>query len=298
MDRIHFDGNDFNDSKDLFKPVVSKFQSDLYIFSGPVTFENVERFFHNRIRKVENPSKDCTLFLTTGGGDPTAAYRLRNHLKSKYDGKLRLLAYGFCKSAGTLVALGSDEIIMSSVSELGPIDPQFIHRDQLRVGSGLDINSAMDFIEERALKLFHKFFKGIITELDDAISKKAASEFAGNMATGLLTPVTARLDPLQIGDINRNNHIAFEYAKRISIDNDTELASALVFGYPSHEFVIDFKEAKKLFRSKVSLLDKDIESDLEKVFSQDDKFLWTRYPSDNNIVYTWCYEWELFKTSS
>ena len=36
-----------------------------------------------------------------------------------------------CKSAGTLLALGADEIIMSNLSELGPLDIQLPDRDYI-----------------------------------------------------------------------------------------------------------------------------------------------------------------------
>jgi hypothetical protein len=42
---------------------------------------------------------------------------------------LRVIVPDFAKSAGTLIALGADSIVMSDTSELGPIDPQVIRSD-------------------------------------------------------------------------------------------------------------------------------------------------------------------------
>ena len=42
---------------------------------------------------------------------------------------LRVIVPDFAKSAGTLIALGADWIVMSDTSELGPIDPQVIRSD-------------------------------------------------------------------------------------------------------------------------------------------------------------------------
>src|SRR5262249_17470124 len=44
-------------------------------------------------------------------------------------GRLRVIVPDFAKSAGTLMALGADQIVMGDTSELGPIDPQVILND-------------------------------------------------------------------------------------------------------------------------------------------------------------------------
>ena len=65
------------------------------------------------------------LLLHTTGGSIDAAEKLmgmlRNHVRTA---ELRIIVPDFAKSAGTLMVLGADSVIMSSTSELGPIDPQ------------------------------------------------------------------------------------------------------------------------------------------------------------------------------
>ena len=39
----------------------------------------------------------------------------------------RVIVPNFAKSAATLIGLGADEIVISDISQLGPIDPQFVH---------------------------------------------------------------------------------------------------------------------------------------------------------------------------
>lgn len=46
---------------------------------------------------------------------------LRRHVG---DGSLRIIVPDFAKSAGTVMVLGADRVVMSDTSELGPIDPQ------------------------------------------------------------------------------------------------------------------------------------------------------------------------------
>ena len=65
------------------------------------------------------------LLLHTNGGSIDAAEKLmgmlRNHV---HTAELRIIVPDFAKSAGTLMVLGADSVVMSYMSELGPIDPQ------------------------------------------------------------------------------------------------------------------------------------------------------------------------------
>jgi Serine dehydrogenase proteinase len=70
------------------------------------------------------------LLLHTGGGDIDAAEKLVIMIRQKVGAAaLRVIVPDFAKSAGTLIALGADSIVMSDTSELGPIDPQVIRSD-------------------------------------------------------------------------------------------------------------------------------------------------------------------------
>lgn len=65
------------------------------------------------------------LLLHTPGGDPTAAERIVMTCRS-YAKSFRVIVARTAMSAGTLVAMGADSILMTETSELGPIDPQMI----------------------------------------------------------------------------------------------------------------------------------------------------------------------------
>ncbi len=85
------------------------------------------------------------LLLHTGGGDVDAAeklmYMVRNTVGSS---QLRVIVPDYAKSAGTLMALAADYIVMSDSSELGPIDPQIMLND----GRGnLRLHSVMNYLD-------------------------------------------------------------------------------------------------------------------------------------------------------
>lgn len=71
------------------------------------------------------PGKHLDLLLHTPGGDVNAAEKLISMVHATVgQGTLRIIVPDFAKSAGTLMALGANKIVMSDTSELGPIDPQ------------------------------------------------------------------------------------------------------------------------------------------------------------------------------
>src|SRR5438046_8932585 len=74
-----------------------------------------------------SPNKDLDFLLHTGGADIDAAEKLITMIRNKVGtAQLRIIVPDFAKSAGTLMVLGADYIVMSDTSELGPIDPQII----------------------------------------------------------------------------------------------------------------------------------------------------------------------------
>lgn len=73
---------------------------------------------------------DLDLVLHTGGGDIDAAEKLISMVRTRVGTAiLRVVVPDYAKSAGTLMALGADRIVMSDTSELGPIDPQITLSD-------------------------------------------------------------------------------------------------------------------------------------------------------------------------
>lgn len=75
-------------------------------------------------------ASDLDLLLHTPGGDIDAAEKLISMVRTRVGaGRLRIIVPDFAKSAGTLMALGADAILMSDASELGPIDPQITLND-------------------------------------------------------------------------------------------------------------------------------------------------------------------------
>lgn len=107
---------------------------------------------------LEIEIKSLLLILFTGGGDPDSAFRIARYFQEKYE-RFTLYVTGYCKSAGTLLALGAHELIMSDHAELGPLDIQMAKKDELiEKQSGLTVMTALSSLDSRSFRAFEQFF--------------------------------------------------------------------------------------------------------------------------------------------
>jgi len=133
------------------------------------------------------------LLLHTPGGEIDVVEKLVWLLRAKVSdsGSLRIIVPEFAKSAGTLMALGADKIIMSDSSELGTIDPQIVLGDgkgNAMTHSVLHYLGAYEEYEKKvrnnqtdptALMMFEKFEPATLNKLEGV--KRRARELAENL---------------------------------------------------------------------------------------------------------------------
>lgn len=218
---------------------------DVLVYLGPIDFGGWRQVFEF----AREPICDEVLFIfSTFGGDAHAGYRIMRYLQKKYS-KIHLIIPFMCKSAGTLMAIGAHEIIMTDVAEMGPLDVQVKKTDELNeYGSGLDIDQSFDFLSMRALDLFRRIM--IDVKHGARIQTKMAGDFAAQISTGLFAPIYQQIDPARLGELARLLSIANDYGERLNYKTKILKPDALrqlVNGYPSHNFVIDREEAEEIF---------------------------------------------------
>ena len=217
--------------------------SDYIVYNG-----KIEPYFDKPLitmMKERIQSKNITFFLTTPGGDPDSAFRLSRFFQTQYD-NFTLAVLGECKSAGTLLALGADEIIMSPQGEFGPLDVQLFRPDEfLQRTSGLTISQALSFIGDKAFDTFEKIFLDLRGKSGGVITTTTAAKIASEIVTGIYSPITEKIDPMRIGEMQRSMDIALHYGIRLGANE--KVVRHLAGNYPSHSFVIDFEESKDLF---------------------------------------------------
>ena len=166
-------------------------------------------------------------------------------------GEFLIYVHNFCKSAGTLLALGANRLIMSQFAELGPIDVQL--RKENEVGdwtSGLTAIQGLGTLRTEAAALFAQQFREM--RAGQEFSTKMATDIAAKTVEGLLSPIYSQIDPMRLGEIERFVRISMEYGERLATSNVNEgTVAKLVAGYPSHGFVIDRREARESLFSEV-----------------------------------------------
>lgn len=242
--------------------VIERFDADVFALSGPIDDRQRDNLFAHV--KEYRKRKNVLLVLCTYGGSASAAFRMARHLKKVYE-KFTLVVFGECKSAGTLIALGADEIFMGCRGEFGPLDVQLSKEDDIvSQSSGLDISTALGFITDQAFTIFERHFVEVKERSFGVISTKTAADIATHIAVGLLSPITQQIDPLKLGEIQRAMKIAEQYGRRMGVPD--AVLRKLVHSYASHDFVIDVDEARNLFPC-VSELD-DLLTEFEEELDQ------------------------------
>ncbi len=171
------------------------------------------------------------LLLQSPGGDIDVAEKIVNLCRAR-SGSFRVIVADSAKSAATLIALASDEIVMSDTSELGPIDAQ------------VEIDTPQGIVRRPA----QSFLDGL-----EAIKMQVQED-------GVLSPVDypllANLDPALLDfcrkSILRAQRFAEKWLLKSQLKNDDEKAAQVAKEladnnrWLSHGAVIDAEEAKKL----------------------------------------------------
>lgn len=260
------------------------------IYAGPINRDGYQNIT-NVCETLSNPDlKKVNLILSTYGGDPDAAFRMARCLQHYFPDGITLFVPHYCKSAGTLIAIGAKELVIADRGELGPLDVQLIKADEMfERSSGLDITQGFDVLTYKALEML----KTVTIELkvSGGFSTRLASEIATNITVGAIAPIFAQIDPSRLGEIQRATEIASKYGLILEqkFNNvNADGVRSLIMDYPSHGFVIDRKEAKRIFKEVRAPDEEEV-----KLLNQIESFLQAVLDSPQTL----CMEWN-FETSS
>ncbi len=183
--------------------------------------------FMEMLHNIE-PEASIDLLLHTRGGDVDAAEKMMTLVQATVGaGKFRVIIPDFAKSAGTLMVLGADTLIMSDSSELGTIDPQIWSHDE----NGKDIcHSVLSYLDA-----FATYSEVLRKNPDDPVARAMLDK---------LDPTTLR-NFEAIRDRARN--FAEDQLKRKG-RNFSQIAGALMdtTRWPSHGQMIKWQDVKDL----------------------------------------------------
>lgn len=137
------------------------------IFSESVTY------LEEVLRDVDR-TQPLHLLLASPGGDGEVAVRLVRALQARCS-ELLIIVPDMAKSAGTIMCLGANRILMSPSSDLGPIDPQFRMNNSLY--GAKEIEAAVASAEQRvqAAPDTYPLYSGLLTDVNMLMLETARS---------------------------------------------------------------------------------------------------------------------------
>lgn len=226
---------------------------DVFFFNYSIE-PGIEHLLRQKLAARAAKRSGLILLLTTEGGDPDAAYRIARTFQDAY-AKMTIVVGGWCKSAGTLVCIAADDLVIADDGELGPLDTQIAKADEVgERSSGLAVDAAFEKMQKESFKLFIGYLSDIKEKTRGRITFKTAAEIAAQLVIGATSEIFAKLDPVTIGEDYRSNLVGSNYAMRLNVraknlksDARFDALEFLLEGYRSHAFVIDRKEASQLF---------------------------------------------------
>lgn len=239
------------DPRATFKQAGDELGADVILLNSAMMPDADERI-RSVVSGRSSDRKRLIVILVTSGGLPDVAYRIAMIVRQRYE-HVSICIPGWCKSAGTLLAISANELIMGPKGEMGPLDVQIAKRDDLGGDrdSGLVINEALTRLRNESFELFSEFMIRLIAQSSNLVTLRTAADIAAQLTIGLMSPIFEKIDPMRMGADARAMNIGEEYAVRLNAHGQNlrgaEALNMLLNGYPSHSFVIDINEASNLF---------------------------------------------------
>lgn len=230
----------------LAERVAQAADADVIFYAGPLEWPSDDDFI---VQSFEWQRRTNVLLMpTTYGGSAHVSYRLARCLRRRYrNGKIIVFVDTDCLSAGTLLAIGSDELILSDLGQLSPLDVQRLKRGEVgERTSGLVASKALYVLEGMSQDYFWRSFRRL--RFKHRLPTELAAEVAQGLTIGLFSDIYSQIEPMDLGENQRALDIGREYGERLGENNlKPEALSRLIAAYPAHGFVIDRDEASTLF---------------------------------------------------
>ncbi len=257
--------------EDLIQKIEDLRQSKLITYitgdrNGPLGARiamDVIPIFSQQLRKIGKvPQID--LFLYSVGGDTMVPWRLVSMIR-EYADKFNVLIPYKAHSSASMISLGADEIVMSDLSELSPIDPSTSNvfnpsdpqNTQIKVP--ISVEDVMAYFDLAKVKI------GIKGE------KELAEIFKKFMESN------PQIHPLALGNVNRVHNLIRLLAKKLLKSHQkpmpeseiNQIVDYLTEKLYSHQYFIGRKEAKEeLGMKNVVYAEKELSDLMTELFAE------------------------------
>lgn len=232
----------YNNRRDLYQKLEEKLNSKLlvYITSDRPGFEasiaqDVIDIFINQLDRIGSVDK-ISLYLYTRGGDTAAAWNIINLLR-QYCDNLQVVIPHKAHSAGTLISIGANSIIMTKQATLGPIDPSVNTPLNPPIPNAPPQNNFPVSVE--AVKGYLAFAKEELAIKDDVA------------LSNIMIKLSDYVHPLVLGQVYRARAQIKMLAEKLltnQVTDSTKIKDIIAFlcsDSGSHDYTINRREAKE-----------------------------------------------------
>ena len=219
----------------------------------------------------EKRCKNLSVILHSSGGDINAAYQIVEFLRSHCEYMTAVVPI-YARSAASLFILGSDKVILGELAELGPLDTQIVEREKggRKYTSALNPFKTLEELQRFSLETLDVTVKLLLTRAE--LSVEEAIKHGIDFASRISTPLFSQLNSEKVGEYSRALAVGKEYGERLlrrytkwqDAEDRDAILEKLIRGYPSHDYIIDYKELKEI-GFDVNLPSKDEKPILEKI---------------------------------
>ena len=105
-----------------------QFQANVMFYMGRIhpAYLRPFRTFLEEIADGKHKKDSAVIFIETGGGSVQTVEKMVELIRAHYSGKVTFVVPDMAMSAGTVLCMSGDAIMMDYSSSLGPIDPQVL----------------------------------------------------------------------------------------------------------------------------------------------------------------------------
>jgi len=236
--------------EDLSKQRNSALLSLMFSKSEPIS--RIHLYKINDLIKEKKYDK-LDIILHSSGGDINSTYQIIELIRAHSE-ELTTIIPIYAKSAATLFILSTKKVIMGELAELGPLDAQVIEREGgiKRYTSALNPFKTLQELQRFAIQTLDVTVKLILARAEHSVEE--AIKLSIDFVSKILPPLFSQIKVEKMGENSRALEVGREYGKRLltrysifqSEDKIESILRRLIYHYPSHGYVIDYKEMQDI----------------------------------------------------
>lgn len=228
-------------------------------------------FIYNQLLSLGR-NDNIDLFIYTRGGETDSVWPLVNIFREFAQKKFAVLVPFRCHSAGTLICLGANEIVMGEAGELSPIDPatgnQFNPIDEItKQRKGISVEDVTSFME--------------LAKDSNKVGLKDSTHILE-----VFKQLAKEVHPIALGNVNRAHtqiRILVDKLMRLHLDGEKEkdriekIVDYLTKNLYSHSHAINRKEAREILGEGLVVEAKDeLQASMWQLYEEYDQTLQLR----------------------